>query len=196
MRTYIDEYIREKMERGNIMPNPYTPGAGTKPNFLAGRDDTIAQVTSYINETMSGEMARHCIFYGVRGVGKTVLLNKIEEIAEEKDILYSHIECDDHTSLVENIVFKTQRFIEHMSFSEKLKNKFQKIIQMFSLEYDFNDNKAVLNANSNRIIKNVLSEDLTELFVVLGKIAKESGNAICFFIDEIRWFTNYFKSFE
>lgn len=186
MRAYIDEYIREKMKRGIIMPNPYTPGAGTKPSFLAGRDDTISQVINYIDETMAGEMARHCIFYGVRGVGKTVLLNKIEEIAEEKDILYSHIECDDHTSLVENIVVKTQRFIEYMSFSEKLKNKLQKAMQMFSLEYDFNDNKAVLNANSSRIVRNVLSEDLTELFVVLGKIAKESGNIICFFIDEIQ----------
>ena len=62
MRAYIDEYIKERMKRGNFMPNPYTPGAGTQPNFLAGRDDVIKQVTNYIDEVISGEMARHCIF--------------------------------------------------------------------------------------------------------------------------------------
>lgn len=174
------------MKRGIVMPNPYTPGAGTKPNFLAGRDNTINQVTNYLNEVVDGGMARHCIFYGVRGVGKTVLLNKIEEIAEEKDILYTHIECDENTSLLENILSKTQRFIEYMSFSEKLKSKLQRLIQMFSFEYNFVDNKATINADSNRIVKNTLSEDLTELFEILGRSAKESENSICFFIDEIQ----------
>ena len=130
------------------MPNPYTPGAGTKPNFLAGRDDTISQITNYINEVIAGEMARHCIFYGVRGVGKTVLLNKIEDIAEENNILFCHIECGEHCSMVENIVVESQKFIEDMDFSEKLKNKFQKIINIFSFEYNFNDGKVVVTTNT------------------------------------------------
>lgn len=186
MRTYIDDHIKEIMKRGRDMPNPYTPGAGTKPNFLAGRDDTISQITNYINEVIAGEMARHCIFYGVRGVGKTVLLNKIEDIAEENDLLFCHIECGEHCSMVENIVVESQKFIEDMDFSEKLKNKFQKIINIFSFEYNFNDGKVVVTTNTPNSTQRVLSVELTDLFVTLGKIAQETGNTICFFIDEIQ----------
>lgn len=186
MRTYIDNRIREIMKRGISMPNPYTPGAGTKPNFLAGRDDTISQITNYINEVMAGEMARHCIFYGVRGVGKTVLLNKIEDIAEENDILFCHIECSEHCSFVKSIIIESQRFIEDMHFSEKLKNKFQKLINIFSFEYDFKEEKIILSTNGANTVQRNLSVELTDLFVTLGRIAQETGNTICFFVDEIQ----------
>ena len=186
MRTYIDDYIREKMKRGSIMPNPYTPGAGTKPNFLAGRDDIIYQVTNYLNEVITGEMARHCIFYGVRGVGKTVLLNKIEDIAKEKEVLFCHIECSEHCSFVERVIIESQRFIEDIDFSERLKSKFQKLINIFSFEYDFKDEKITVAANATNATKRNLAVELTDLFVTLGNIAQETGNIICFFVDEIQ----------
>ena len=99
MRTYIDNNLKEFIKRGNHMHNPYTPGAGTKPNFLAGRDDVIFKIANQINDVRKGGMARHSIFYGVRGVGKTVLLNKIEEIAREQNVLFCHIECAEHDLL-------------------------------------------------------------------------------------------------
>ena len=156
MRTYIDDYIQDFAKRGCIMPNPYTPGAGTKPNFLAGRDDTILQVSNYLDEVIAGEMARHCIFYGVRGVGKTVLLNKMEDIAETKDIMFCHIECSEHCSLVENILAESQSFIEDMNFSEKLKNKIQKIINIFAIEYSFNDGKISITPNTSNSTNGVI----------------------------------------
>ena len=155
------------------MPNPYTPGAGTKPNFLAGRDDTILQVSNYLDEVIAGEMARHCIFYGVRGVGKTVLLNKMEDIAETKDIMFCHIECSEHCSLVENILAESQSFIEDMNFSEKLKNKIQKIINIFAIEYSFNDGKI----SNLEIAKTALNElDIDDLG--LDRSDKEVLNTI------------------
>lgn len=186
MRTYIDNYLEKKMKRGSTMPNPYTPGAGTKPNFLAGRDETILQVGDYIDAVVNGEMARHCIFYGVRGVGKTVLLNKIEDIAEIRDLLYCHIECDESVSLVKKLIFESQKFIEDMDFSQKLKSKFQKIISIFTLEYDLNEGKASVSINATNMNQRELSDDLTELLVTLGKISQETENVICFFIDEIQ----------
>lgn len=186
MRAYIDNYIYRLTERGNFMVNPYTPGAGTKPNFLAGRDDTLRQLTNYLDEMQSGGISRHCIFYGVRGVGKTVLLNKVEEVAEKREILYCHIECGEHCSLTRYVIDEAQNFIEYMDFSEKLKGRFQKIIKIFSVEYDFKENKVTASINNTDSPKRILSSDVTELFVVLGKIAQETGNFICFFIDEIQ----------
>lgn len=187
MRAYIDEYIKETMKRGISMPNPYTPGAGTKPSFLAGRDDTIREITGYIDGVIEGDMARHCIFYGVRGVGKTVLLNKIENIAKDRGVIYCHIECDEHTSLIESVVIRTQEFIEEMHFSERLKNKIQKILQTLSLEYSFTDGKMSVGVGENvNRAKIALSNDVSNLFVTMGEIAKETQNVVCFFIDEIQ----------
>lgn len=78
-----------------IMANPYKPGAGTMPEYLAGRDAIINNAKTILSDLQDGGMAAHTIFYGVRGVGKTVLLNKIESIASTYNYLYEHIECDE-----------------------------------------------------------------------------------------------------
>lgn len=186
MRTYIDNNLKELIKRGNHMHNPYTPGAGTKPNFLAGRDEILSQITEHINRVLDGGMARHCIFYGVRGVGKTVLLNRIEDITGEMGILFCHIECSEHDPFVKRIIIETQRFIQNIKFSEKLKKKIQDLINMFSVEYDFKEGKIILSADAQNPIQRDLPVELTELFVTLGIIAKETSETICFFIDEIQ----------
>ena len=53
--------------------NPYTPGAGSRPAYLAGRDEIIEGMIQHIISVRESKFARHTVFYGVRGVGKTVL---------------------------------------------------------------------------------------------------------------------------
>ena len=62
--------------------NPYTPGAGTPPPELAGREKTLEQARRAIERTKKEKAARSLLMLGLRGVGKTVLLNRIEEIAD------------------------------------------------------------------------------------------------------------------
>jgi Cdc6-like AAA superfamily ATPase len=57
--------------------NPYAPGAGTPPPELAGRDGIIERAAVALDRICEGRSARSLIFYGLRGVGKTVLLNRI-----------------------------------------------------------------------------------------------------------------------
>jgi Cdc6-like AAA superfamily ATPase len=56
--------------------NPYTPGAGRKPPYLAGRDQDLTEFSSLIEMLSSGGADRSRIFHGLRGVGKTVLLSR------------------------------------------------------------------------------------------------------------------------
>lgn len=65
--------------------NPYTPGAGFPPSYLAGRDETINDAEQTMLYVQNAIVQRSKIYYGLRGVGKTVLLNKIEEIADDKE---------------------------------------------------------------------------------------------------------------
>ena len=54
--------------------NPYTPGAGVMPGYLAGRDEVIQEGKDSIYSLMHGYPRQPIIYYGLRGVGKTVLL--------------------------------------------------------------------------------------------------------------------------
>lgn len=83
--------------------NPYTPGAGKMPKYLAGRDDVVDNAHQYVKATASGYPARSVVYYGLRGVGKTVLLNKIEEICENENVLNCHIEVKDQSNFIKAI---------------------------------------------------------------------------------------------
>ena len=67
--------------------NPYAPGAGTPPPELAGRDDLIERAAIALDRIRARRATRSFIFYGLKGVGKTVLLNKIRSEAEARGIV-------------------------------------------------------------------------------------------------------------
>jgi len=64
--------------------NPYAPGAGTPPPELSGRDELIERAAIALDRIRAGRSARSFILYGLRGVGKTVLLNRIRLDAEAR----------------------------------------------------------------------------------------------------------------
>lgn len=78
----------------NYLVNPYTPGAGKMPKYLAGRKQILEEAFKLIAAIAYGFTARSVIYYGLRGVGKTVLLNEIEKMADEKKYsLRTHRDC-------------------------------------------------------------------------------------------------------
>lgn len=75
-----------------MLPNPYRPGAGMSPAYLAGRDNTIYEAQNILQAINYGYSARSVVYYGLRGVGKTVLLNYIENLADEMDLPSEYME--------------------------------------------------------------------------------------------------------
>lgn len=71
---------------GMFKINPYRPGAGLMPTYLAGRDADMDAIRDLLDALKLGIPTQSVIFSGLRGVGKTVLINKLQEIAEEKGI--------------------------------------------------------------------------------------------------------------
>lgn len=57
--------------------NPYSPGAGVRPVELAGRDAEVEAFEIMVARALAGRPAQSIMFYGLRGVGKTVLLNEL-----------------------------------------------------------------------------------------------------------------------
>lgn len=79
--------------------NPYAPGAGTPPPELAGRDDLINRIDVALDRIKAGRAARSFVMYGLRGVGKTVLLNKVRLDAAAAGIQAVTIEAPENRSL-------------------------------------------------------------------------------------------------
>ena len=79
--------------------NPYAPGAGTQPPELAGRDAIIEAASVALDRIRGGLSARSFVFYGLRGVGKTVLLNHIVIAAEQRGHTCVAIEAPENRSL-------------------------------------------------------------------------------------------------
>jgi predicted ATPase len=79
--------------------NPYAPGAGTKPPALTGRDDEIEAFVVLLERLREGVAGQSMIVKGLRGVGKTVLLNMFEDFAVERDWIPIFKECEASTSL-------------------------------------------------------------------------------------------------
>ncbi len=62
--------------------NPYTPGAGSRPLELAGRDAQLRQFEVLVGRLKRGATEQSMVIKGLRGVGKTVLLNAFQDQAE------------------------------------------------------------------------------------------------------------------
>ncbi len=74
------------------MRNPFAPGAGSNPPELAGGETILQDAQTAIQRALIGKSSRSQMLLGLRGVGKTVLLNKIEEMAEAAGHVTSLIE--------------------------------------------------------------------------------------------------------
>ena len=95
--------------------NPYAPGAGTRPPLMAGRDDLVSTATTALARAKEGRHAKSFVAVGLRGVGKTVVLNRVQELAEAQSYHVISIEAHDDSSLVNLLVPKLRSVLIKIS---------------------------------------------------------------------------------
>ena len=171
--------------------NPYRPGAGLMPVYLAGRDEDINDVGQMFEALTMNIPIQSIIFSGLRGVGKTVLINKLQAIAEEKGIFCKHIEIEERNDFISQIAECSQSFLRKVSAKEKFRNLIQKPLEAIkSLVVSFNpENSSFSLSVQDRelYISNNLTQSLTDVFTTIGETAYKTETPICFFIDEIQY---------
>lgn len=171
-------------------PNPYRPGAGVMPMYLAGRDEDIESMKQLFYAVKMNIPTQSVIFSGLRGVGKTVLINRIQAIAEEQDIFCSHIEVEGRDDFITQVASCAQTFLRRVSTKEKFKHLIQKpldAIKALVVSFDPNDNTFSLSLQEKELYQSVnLTQSLTEVFITIGETAYKTETPICFFIDEIQ----------
>ena len=171
--------------------NPYRPGAGLMPVYIAGRDEDIQNVSQMFDALTMDIPTQSIIFSGLRGVGKTVLINKLQSIAEEKGIFCKHIEIEERNDFISQIAECSQAFLRTISAKEKFKHLIQKPLEAIkSLVVSFNpeDNSFSLSMQDRELyVSNNLTQTLTEVFSTIGETAQKTETPICFYIDEIQY---------
>ncbi len=173
--------------------NPYAPGAGTPPPELAGRDEVLDDALLAIQRNKSGQSARSFIFIGLRGVGKTVLLNEVQTIAEDERALTDFIEISSHEPLSKVIVDTLRAILlkldrskvvnEHVKRGLRVLKSFVGAItvkvQGVEFSVDIEGEQGVADSGT-------LSRDLPEVFIATGEAAKARNSSIVILIDEIQ----------
>lgn len=171
--------------------NPYRPGAGLMPTYLAGRDDDIQEMEELFDALLLNIPTQSVIFSGLRGVGKTVLINRIQRIAEDKGIFCKHIEVEERNDFVSQIASCSQAFLRKLSAKESFHQLIQKpldAIKSLVVSFDPNESTFSLSVQERELYKSTsLTQSLTEVFTSLGEAASKANTPICFFVDEIQY---------
>ncbi|NIM43195.1 MAG: AAA family ATPase [Hydrogenophaga sp.] len=174
--------------------NPFAPGAGTPPPELAGRDELRESLRVSLERTRLGRPAKSAMLVGLRGVGKTVLLDRIRQDAEASGIHTVRIEAPEGRSLPAILAPQLRQALLRLSRLEAAKNhavrglralagfasKLKVTYQDIEVGYDF-DPEPGLADNGD------LEHDLQALFEQVGLAAKAAGTAVALFIDELQY---------
>jgi len=181
----------------NPVQNPFAPGAGTQPPALAGRETILADAVTALDRLKIGRPTRSQILVGLRGVGKTVLLNRIRELAEERGIEAILVEAHEEKSLPallipplrkillrldarENLSEKTKRGLRVLrSFIGKFKAKV-KVGELAEIELGVEPEHGTADSGD-------LESDLGDLFLAVAEAAQERGAQLCLLIDELQY---------
>jgi AAA ATPase domain len=174
--------------------NPYAPGAGSPPPELAGRGDVINDTLVSLRRVQLGKSVQSPILVGLRGVGKTVLLVKIKELAEAEGYHAISVEAHEGKSLPELLIPGIRKAFFALSTIEKAKDKARRglrVMQSFlnGLKITINEVEVGLSigAEVGTADTGDIEADLPELFLALGEAAKASGKPVIFLIDELQY---------
>jgi hypothetical protein len=172
--------------------NPYTPGAGSRPAALVGRDAEIEQFGVILGRLSRGATEQSLVLHGLRGVGKTVLLNKLEEVAIEAGwaTTFSEVQRgDDFRTVIALAIHNSIRQLEARRAAghafAKLKSAFASFSATLTSEGEVRLGVEVSPANGIAGSGH-LETDLVEMFLELGRAASEVGTGVAILLDELQ----------
>lgn len=174
--------------------NPFAPGAGTPPPELAGRDELQAQLKLAFERARLGRPAKSAMLVGLRGVGKTVLLDRIREEAERTGIHTIRIEAPEGRSLPAVLAPQIRVALIRLSQIETAKSYALRGLRALAgfvgrLRIVFNDIEVGLDYEPEPGLADNgdLEHDLQALLEQVGLAAKAAGTAVVILIDELQY---------
>lgn len=174
--------------------NPYTPGAGTPPPELAGRDALLHTVDIAAQRVRAGKQAKSVLMIGLRGVGKTVLLDRMREQAEAGNMHTLRIEAPEGRSLPAILAPQLRQALLRLSRQERARELGRRALQALAgfakaLKVKYEDIEVGIDFEPEAGLADNgdLEHDLQALLEAAGQTAKAAGTALIMFIDELQY---------
>lgn len=172
--------------------NPFAPGAGSRPPELAGRDAILEAARISCGRAVKGKNARSLMLLGLRGVGKTVLLNEIGRNAEKEGLLVSRVESPEVESLA-RLLFpemrKVMRSLSGVEAAKQLATRGLKGLRNFASVFKIEMAGVEVGVEPEPGLAETgdLQYDLPDLFTLIGKAAQAAGRGWVLLIDEVQY---------
>lgn len=172
--------------------NPFAPGAGSQPPELAGRDAIISNAEIAIKRAELGRHEKSQILLGLRGVGKTVLLNRIEETATAICAVTSFIEAPEDRTLPQLLYPKLHQAVRRLSMTEAAKaaaHQAMRALRGFASAFKITigDISIAVDPDPGTADSGNLEYDLIDIFTRVGEAASAAGKAWVLLIDELQY---------
>ena len=174
--------------------NPFSPGAGAPPPELAGRKEVLEQTRILLGRVKNNRSEKSILLTGLRGVGKTVLLNEMERIALADEYRTILVEVHENKSLGVLLVPHLRRLLYELDRLAGAGNKVRRglaVLKSFigaikvkvdDVEFGLDIDPELGSADSGD-----LEIDLPSLFVAVAEAAIERSSHVAIFIDEIQY---------
>lgn len=174
--------------------NPYAPGAGMPPPELAGRKEILESARIALERARIGRPTKSMILVGLRGVGKTVLLDRIREIGEARGMYVLQVEAPEKRSLPSILVPQLRVGLLRLSRRQAARHMAERALKALAgfaraLKVKYQDIEVSLEIDSEPGLADSgdLESDLQELFGVVGATAKADKNCVVFLVDELQY---------
>lgn len=174
--------------------NPYTPGAGTRPPELAGRNELREQIRVALERIRIGRPTKSVLMVGLRGVGKTVLLDRMRDDAEAAGVQTLRIEAPEGRSLPSILAPELRRALLRLSRDAQARDLARRALRGLAgfaraLKFKFQDIEVGLDFEPEPGLADNgdLELDLQALLEVAGEAARKAETALALFIDELQY---------
>ena len=177
--------------------NPFSPGAGSPPPELAGRDSILEQARVLFGRVRAKRPEKSLLITGLRGVGKTVLLNEMERMAQGDGYRTILVEAHENKSLAVLLVPHLRRLLFDLDRIAGAGNKVRRGIAVLKsfiggIKVTMGDVEFGLDIEPEQGAADSgdLEVDLPDLFTAVAEAADERGTAVAILIDEIQYFSS------
>ena len=177
--------------------NPFSPGAGSPPPELAGRDGILEQARVLLGRVRAKRPEKSLLLTGLRGVGKTVLLNEIERMAQATGYRSVLVEAHEGKSLAALLAPHLRRLLFDLDRIAGAGDKVRRgiaVLKSFvgAIKVKLGDVDIGLDIEPEQGAADSgdLEVDLPSLFVAVAEAAQERGAAVAILIDEIQYFSS------
>jgi Cdc6-like AAA superfamily ATPase len=177
--------------------NPFSPEAGSPPPELVGREDILNQGNLLYARIKQHRAEKSLLLTGLRGVGKTVLLNELEKLAELAGYKTVLIEAREDKSLAEMLVAPLRQLLYRLDRLAGAQYKVRRglaVLRSFitAIKFKSGDVEIGLDIEPERGTADSgdLESDLASLFIAVAEAAEEKNTAVAILIDELQYFNS------